>query len=81
MEDGGNDYPSGGVTNQEENGIWQSPTPIITFRTVKQHFYTGILNCYPVAVDPATGVHYCPYPEEEAIPADTTPYPAVILFP
>ncbi|MEW6419991.1 MAG: hypothetical protein AB1480_18060 [Nitrospirota bacterium] len=80
-EVGDNDFVFDGVTNQEMDGVWQSPTPIITFRTVKQHFYTGILNCYPVAVDPATGVHHCPYPEEEAIPADPTPYPAVISFP
>ncbi|MEW6419181.1 MAG: hypothetical protein AB1480_13880 [Nitrospirota bacterium] len=80
-EVGDNDFVFDGVTNQEIDGIWQSPTPIITFRTVKQHFYTGILNCYPLAVDPETGVHYCPYPEEEAIPADPAPYPAVILFP
>lgn len=80
-EIGAYDFTFEGVTNQEEGSIWQPPTPIITFRDVRQYFYTGILNCYPVAVDPATGVHYCPYPEEEAIPADPTPYPVTILFP
>ncbi|MEW6417483.1 MAG: hypothetical protein AB1480_05100 [Nitrospirota bacterium] len=80
-EVGDNDFIFGGVTNQEIDGVWQPPTPIITFRTVKQHFYTGILNCYPVVVDPSTGVHHCPYPEEEAIAADPTPYPVVINFP
>lgn len=80
-ETGIDDFVFEGVTNQEDNGVWQPPTPAVTFRTVKQHFYTGILRCYPLAEDPVTGQHYCPYHEEDAIPADLTPYPIEIFFP
>ncbi|MFZ3090790.1 MAG: hypothetical protein WA240_09245 [Nitrospirota bacterium] len=69
-----------GVINQEwENGTWQTPTPIITFRQIRAHFYTGVLRCEPITYDPVTGIRYCPYPEEPA-PADTTPQTATINF-
>ena len=69
-----------GVINQEwENGTWQTPTPIITFRQIRAHFYTGVLRCEPITYDPVTRITYCPYPEEPA-PADTTPYQATINF-
>jgi hypothetical protein len=70
-----------GVMNEELEGVWQTPTPLITFRTVRQHLYSGILRCEPQGVDPVTGRPVCPYPEQEAIPADITPRPAVISFP
>ena len=69
-----------GVINQEwENGTWQTPTPIITFRQIRAHFYTGVLRCEPITYDPVTRITYCPYPEEPA-PADTTPQTATINF-
>jgi len=78
------DFDFLGVINEEQDGVWLLPNPIIQFRhgldgttqiPIQQHFYTGILRCYPVAIDPVTGYTYCPYTEEEAIPADLTPYP------
>ena len=76
------DFVFSGVTNQEENGTWLPPTPVDIFRTVRQHLHTGVLKCKPLFADPISGVHYCPYPESEAIiPSDLTPYPAELLFP
>jgi hypothetical protein len=43
---------------------------------IMQHFSQGVLKSEPLAA-----ANECPYPEEEAIPADLTPYPATILFP
>ena len=55
-----------GVINQEwENGTWQTPTPIITFRQIRAHFYTGVLRCEPITYDPVTRITYCPYPESQ----------------
>ena len=71
-----------GVLNQESGGVWQMPTPAKTFRSIKQHFYTGVLRCEPLGIDPVTGNAICPYPEPEAISADLTPYDqASINFP
>jgi hypothetical protein len=76
------DTPFDGVVNQEIAGVWQPTTPLITFREVKAHFYSGILSCKPLTQDPITGVYYCPYPEEDAQPlTDLTPFPVTILFP
>ncbi len=75
------DFAFDGVVNQETEGVWQPPTPSVDFRRAKGHFYTGILRCKPMSVDPVTGYSYCPYPESEAYPADLKPYPAVITFP
>jgi hypothetical protein len=72
-----------GVVNQEVDGIWQTPTPLTTHRygldvdgithiPIRQHFYTGVLGCYPVYTDP-NGNRVCPYPEAESIPAELTP--------
>jgi hypothetical protein len=69
-----------GVINEDIDGYWQTPTPLITFRNVKEHFYAGILRCKPVSIDPITGEHYCAYPESEEPPADTTPYTVIIDF-
>ncbi len=81
-----------GVVNQEEDGIWQTPTPMITFRygldidgitqiPIRQHFYTGVLKCYPVGTDPY-GNPACGYPEQEAIPAELLPSPIdAVYFP
>ncbi len=78
------DFDFLGVINEELNGIWQTPTQAEDFRhglsegfqiPIRQHFHTGVLRCYPAAIDPVTGYTYCPYPEEEAIPADLTPHP------
>lgn len=70
-----------GIINQDINGVWQTPTPVIIFRGIRQHFYTGLLRCEPLAYDPTTMITYCPYPkEEEPAPADTTPYQATINF-
>ncbi|MDH5203939.1 MAG: hypothetical protein OEW69_11890, partial [Nitrospirota bacterium] len=76
------DFSFEGVINQEISGVWQPPTAVTTFRSIKQHFQTGMLRCEPSAIDPVTGDKFCPYPEEEAIPvADLTPYPVTIYFP
>jgi len=79
------------VWNQSYNGVWDYTTPIKKFRfgpvggedqpriPIIQHFYTGILNCYPGADDSA-GNKYCPYPEEESPRVDLTPVAAAITF-
>jgi hypothetical protein len=81
------------VINQaDQNGQWQTPTPEDVFRhwlgpdgTTQnpfiQHYSVGVLRCTPVSVDPATGHRYCEYPEEEAIAAEKTSYPAMLSFP
>lgn len=81
------------VVNQADaNGVWQTPTPEDTFRywlgpdgitqnPIIQNYSGGVLHCKPAVIDPVTGAHYCEYPEEEAIAADKTPYPATIYFP
>ena len=74
------DFGFEGVINGEVAGIWQTPTPAVSFRNTKQHLYIGILRCRPKSFDPVTGEEYCPYPDSEAIPADTTPYPVLIEF-
>ncbi|MBI4681373.1 MAG: hypothetical protein HY753_09295 [Nitrospirae bacterium] len=83
VDPGGSEYNARfqGVTNQEVGGMWQTPTPLKTFKQIRGHFYSGILRCKPLAQDSVTGVYYCPYPENEAMPANFTPYPAVISFP
>ena len=80
---GSGDLEFEGVINQEwENGTWQPPTPVITFRSIRQHFDQGVLRCQPSAIDLVTGYKYCPYPEEqEPAPLDSTPYQATINFP
>ena len=81
------DFAFDGVINQEVDGIWTAEPPITEFRygldvdgitqiPIRQHFSTGLLSCQP-ASSPDT----CPYPEEEAIPAELLPYPVTILFP
>ncbi|MFZ5907353.1 MAG: hypothetical protein ACOYVJ_08095 [Nitrospirota bacterium] len=79
------DFEFFGVINEELNGLWQTPTQTEDFRhglsegiqiPIRQHFHTGILSCYPLVTDPVTGYKHCPYPEEEALPADLIPYPA-----
>ena len=75
------DFAFEGVVNQETEGVWQPPTPSVSFRRAIGHFYIGILRCKPMSIDPVTGYSYCPYPESEAYPADLTPYPALMSFP
>ena len=78
----GSDYSNAafaGAVNQETGGVWQTPTPAETFRSVRQHSYVGVLECEPLETDPATGRHVCPYPESEAIPTDPTPYEPVMI--
>jgi len=81
-----------GVLNQsDQSGNWQTPTASETFRfglaadgvthkPIIQHYYTGILGCHPAQVD-AAGNSYCPYPEDESLPANLAPYSATITFP
>jgi hypothetical protein len=78
-----------GVVNQEENGIWQTPTPITTFRygldgitqiPIRQHFYTGVLRCYPIGGTDPYGNPVCFYPESEAIPAELSPSPIETVY-
>jgi len=64
---------------EDENGEFQTPTPVEIFRTIRQQYSTGIVGCYPVAIDPNTGYHYCPYPTEPE-PDDKTPYPADYIY-
>jgi hypothetical protein len=68
-----------GVVNQEENGVWQMPTPITTFRhdidgrPIRQHFKTAFFRCYPVEGTDPDGNPVCVYSESEAIPAELLP--------
>ncbi len=77
-------FASPGVVNQEENGVWQTPTPITTFRygldidgitqiPIRQHFKTNLLRCYPIEGTDPYGNPVCSYPEAEAIPAELLP--------
>ncbi len=79
-----------GVWNQSWNSTFQVLTPIKSFRfalaedgqthvPIKQHYYVGILSCYPGALDSA-GNEYCPYEESESPAVDLTPVTATINF-
>jgi hypothetical protein len=67
-----------GATYQDYNGEWIS-TPAGSFRSVRRHYHRGILGCKPPVTD-ANG-SYCPYYEDQAIPANLTPFPAGIVVP
>jgi hypothetical protein len=82
-----------GVVNQEENGIWQTPTPLETFRygldidgitqiPIRQHFNMTFFRCYPVEGTDPYGNPVCYYPESESIPAELLPSPIdTVYFP
>ncbi len=61
-----------GVTNQENNGTFES-TQVITFRGIIQHQWAAYVSYYPDAV----GISTAPWP----VPAITDPYPADTLSP
>lgn len=75
---------SPGVVNQEVEGVWQTPTPMITFRygldvdgithiPIRQHHKMALFGCYPQeGIDPY-GNPVCSYPEAESIPAELSP--------
>lgn len=66
------DFIIAGVQNEEVDGLFY-PTGVLNFRSRNEHFWQGVLGC-----DPMSGPNACAYPENEAIPANLTPYPAVI---
>jgi len=74
------------VINQSEPDGYFYYMPISTFRhgssdgdPIRHHFYTGILNCSPMAI--INGKAVCPYNETESIPAGLDPYgPVEMLF-
>ncbi len=84
-------FASPGVINQEENGVWQTPTPMTNFRygidgitqiPIRQHYYTGVLGCYPIGGTDPYGNPVCSYPESQAIPAQLLPSPIdTVYFP
>jgi len=73
-----------GAYNQDtltDNGTIFYYTFTETFRTITDHFYTGVLRCRPYAVEQATGQHYCPYNEAEVTtPPGLAPTHASILY-
>ncbi len=82
-----------GVVNQEVNGVWQTPTPMTTFRygldidgithiPIRQHYSEAFFRCYPVQGTDPYGNPVCYYPESEAIPAELLPSPIdTVYFP
>ncbi len=75
---------SPGVVNQEASGVWQTPTPVETFRygldidgitqiPIRQHYSMAVFGCYPVEGTDPYGSLVCSYPESEAIPAELSP--------
>ena len=65
----------------------QPVTPVVQFRSwensgalvpFEQHFKIGELRCQPFSVDSA-GTSYCPYPDQQAIPAEKSPFPVVSI--
>lgn len=68
-----------GTVSQDKDGIFSSITPITDFRSIRQHFDTGVLACQPYAFDPETGEQVCEYPEDEALPLNNAaPTPILI---
>ena len=72
--------PFTGVVNQaDQSGAYGTPTPVNTFRQgygadghlvpIRQHNYMGVVGCKP-----GSGT-FCPYANEEAIPASLAPIP------
>jgi len=71
-----------GVVNQaDQSGVYGTPMPVDTFRQgygpdgqtlvpIRQHHYMGIVGCKP-----GTEGIYCPYSDEDAVPANMTPIP------
>jgi hypothetical protein len=71
--------PFHGAINQDVNGTF-TYMPVEAFRTIRQHYRTGILRCHPKAYD-QTGRSYCPYNDQEAqIPPDLAPYEVEITY-
>ena len=70
----------GAINQVDSDGVLEISPGVDSFRSIRQHFHFGIINCDPWSMD-AEGNTWCVYPESEAIiPPDLSPYPVNIIF-
>jgi hypothetical protein len=73
-----------GSYNQDtltDNGMKFYYTNTQTFRTITDHFHSGVMRCRPYPVEQATGKHECPYNDAEVTtPPGLAPIQANILY-